>query len=446
MEPSVSVIVTCYNHEKYIEQCLNSIFHQTFTNFSLIIVNDGSTDRSGELIEDMIANTCFEQAIKYIDKENEGLVITRNRALEIIESDYFLFVDSDNYLSEMYIEKLIQTAERENADIVYGNLVNPDNNSVYLKTKSFDLFELFKGNFIDSCSLVRTSILKGVTYDSELNYKKLEDYDFFLKLIVSNAAIAVPCHEAYFYYRVLESSMSQRNDLKGYYTLYAYILKKHISTFPKEIGNAIDYHFDQLTNLDIEGSIKKESLSVVAINSNLEEEILVDRKIFFNDSITFEVPSEINKLRIHMSNIPSFYRRISLTTSNCQTEVLPVKANAHIDNNSYVFSDFYPFIEFDLTPYLDKQFVLEYERFNISDITSETYIANELIKVIESKNQSLAESASLLLESQKTNNDSLRLMELQSEYDELFQKYHTVIGSRRWIFPTKIINFFRRKK
>ncbi|MDY4511206.1 glycosyltransferase family A protein [Streptococcus hyovaginalis] len=446
MKPSVSVVVTCYNHEKYIKQCLNSIFHQTFTNFDLIIMNDGSTDQSGKLIEEMIENTCLKQEIKYIDKENEGLVVTRNKALKMIETDYFLFVDSDNYLSESYIEDLIQTAEYHNADIVYGNLVNPEDNSIYLATNNFNLSELFKGNFIDSCSLVRSSILNGITYDTELNYKKLEDYDFFLNLIVSNNAVAVPCHEAYFYYRVLESSMSQRDDFKEYYRLYSYILNKHIATFPKEIGSAINFHFEQLTDLDIEASIKKEKLLVVAINSNQEEEILVDRKIFFTDSITFEVPRGIKTLRIRMSNIPSFYRRISLKTSNCQTEVLPVKANAHIDNHSYVFSDFYPFIEFDLTPYLDNQFVLEYERFNISDITSETYIANELIKVIESKNQSLAESDSLLLESQKTNDDSLRLMELQSEYDELFQKYHAVIGSRRWIFPTKIINFFRRKK
>lgn len=446
MQPSVSVIVTCYNHEKYIEQCLNSIFHQTFTNIDLIILNDGSTDRSGELIEDMIGNTCFKQPIKYIDKENEGLVITRNKALEMIKSDYFLFVDSDNYLSETYIEKLIQTAEREGADIVYGNLVNPDDNSVYLKTKEFDLFELFKGNFIDSCSLVRTSILKGVTYDLELNYKKLEDYDFFLNLIVSNAAIAVPCHEAHFYYRVLESSMSQRDDLKGYYKLYAYILKKHVSTFPQEIGNAVDYHFDQLTNLDIESSIKKERLSIVAINSNQVEEVLVERKILFNESITFEVPKERNKLRIHMSNIPSFYRKIYLKTSDYKTQILPIKANAHIEGDIYIFPNLYPFIEFDITPFSETHFILEYERFNISDITSETYIANELIKVIESKNQSLTESDSFRLKREEEKNDSRQLIELQSEYDELFQKYHAVIGSRRWIYPTKILDFFRRKK
>lgn len=441
---SVSVIVTCYNHEQYIEECLESIFLQEYSNIQVYVYNDGSTDASETKINNMMALSPFP--IKYVYHENMGVVKTRNRALDEVTGDFILFLDSDDKIEKNYICELVATAQQNKADIVYCGMKKLQTNDLFLEAPSFDLNRLLEGNYIHSASLIRQKVISNVRYDLILNHDKLEDYDFFLNLIINRQAKAVANLNTYLLYRISENSRSHHKDWVSYYKTYSYIIAKYISKYPEYIQSVLHYNFNQLLSLDIEGSIKKESLSVVAINSNLEEEILVDRKIFFNDSITFEVPSEINKLRIHMSNIPSFYRRISLTTSNCQTEVLPVKANAHIDNHSYVFSDFYPFIEFDLTPYLDKQFILEYERFNISDITSETYIANELIKVIESKNQSLAESDSLLLESQKTNDDSLRLMELQSEYDELFQKYHAVIGSRRWIFPTKIINFFRRKK
>ena len=104
----VSVIVTCYNHEKYIEQCLNSVLSQTYSNIELLIINDGSTDNS----ETKIKNTLKNAQIKYeyIYQENSGVCVTRNRGLEWMKGDYVLFIDSDNYLDLDYIEKMVLVA------------------------------------------------------------------------------------------------------------------------------------------------------------------------------------------------------------------------------------------------------------------------------------------------------------------------------------------------
>lgn len=96
MNDKVSVVVTCYNHEKYIAKCIKSIFEQTYQNIELIVFNDGSTDRSGEIISSLLLESPFKET-KYFSGANQGVVKVRNAALEQITGEYLLFVDSDNF-------------------------------------------------------------------------------------------------------------------------------------------------------------------------------------------------------------------------------------------------------------------------------------------------------------------------------------------------------------
>ncbi|WP_375709116.1 glycosyltransferase family A protein [Streptococcus dysgalactiae] len=178
MNELVSVVVTCYNHEAYIRQCLESIFKQTEKNIELIVFNDGSTDSSDKIISETLKNSPFK-VTKYILQKNKGLVVTRNQAFDLITGKFLLFVDSDNFLEPNYIESMLTEANNKNADIIYTRLINPDNGTVVHDIIPFDLKTFYKFNFIDSCSMVRVSKIKDVRYDEFLNYKKLEDYDFF---------------------------------------------------------------------------------------------------------------------------------------------------------------------------------------------------------------------------------------------------------------------------
>ena len=185
MNNFVSVIVTCYNHEAYIKQCLESIEQQTYRNFELIIINDGSTDRSAEVIEAFVEQTNLEK-VTFLSHENIGLVKTRNKAFDVLKGEFVLFVDSDNYLTPNFLEELVQKAQESQGDIIYTRLINPDTQREVLPLESFSLSRLFKSNFIDSCSLVRRSIIGDVRYDDYLNGKRLEDFDFFLYLITQS--------------------------------------------------------------------------------------------------------------------------------------------------------------------------------------------------------------------------------------------------------------------
>ena len=100
MGEKISVIVPVYNVEQYLERCVDSIINQTYTNLEIILVNDGSTDNSGKLCDELAKK---DERIRVIHKENGGLSDARNRGIDEAESDLVGFIDSDDYIdSDMY--------------------------------------------------------------------------------------------------------------------------------------------------------------------------------------------------------------------------------------------------------------------------------------------------------------------------------------------------------
>jgi glycosyltransferase involved in cell wall biosynthesis len=114
--PKISVIIPVYNVEKYLSQCLDSVINQTFKDFECICVNDGSTDNSLTILQEYSNK---DNRIKIINQKNSGSSIARNKALRQSIGQYIAFIDSDDFVSNDYLEKLITVAEKENSDIVY---------------------------------------------------------------------------------------------------------------------------------------------------------------------------------------------------------------------------------------------------------------------------------------------------------------------------------------
>lgn len=112
--PLVSIIVPIYNVESYVEECVHSIFIQTYRNTEIILVDDGSTDRSGVLCEKLEEND--DRVITY-HKENGGLSDARNYGLARCHGEWVSFVDGDDYLSPVFIETLLCAAVDNNCDI-----------------------------------------------------------------------------------------------------------------------------------------------------------------------------------------------------------------------------------------------------------------------------------------------------------------------------------------
>ena len=94
--PEISVIVPVYNVERYLRQCMDSLVNQTYTDFEIILVNDGSTDSSGVLCEEWAKK---DGRIHVVHKKNEGLGFARNTGIEHAKGKYITFVDSDDYVS-----------------------------------------------------------------------------------------------------------------------------------------------------------------------------------------------------------------------------------------------------------------------------------------------------------------------------------------------------------
>jgi glycosyltransferase involved in cell wall biosynthesis len=118
MGPLVSIVIPIYNVEKYLEECLNSVINQTYKSIEVILVDDGSTDRSG-VIADRLARD--DARLTVIHKSNGGLSDARNVGMRLAKGKYITFVDSDDYVDERFIEKILTMAERSSADIVQCN-------------------------------------------------------------------------------------------------------------------------------------------------------------------------------------------------------------------------------------------------------------------------------------------------------------------------------------
>lgn len=116
--PMLSVLVPCYNVEKFLDQCLASIVGQTFRDMEIICINDGSTDSTLDIIKKYAAQ---DDRIKIIDKENEGYGKSMNRGLDMARGKYIGIVESDDWIDSDMYENLVSVAEKYNLDIVKTN-------------------------------------------------------------------------------------------------------------------------------------------------------------------------------------------------------------------------------------------------------------------------------------------------------------------------------------
>lgn len=156
MEIKVSIIIPVYNVEKYLKRCLDSVLCQTYTNFEVILVDDGSTDNSRDICDEYKK---YDKRIKVIHKNNEGVSVARNKGIEVATGKYILFLDSDDFIEKNCIEILIKSISNKKYDLViYGyimeflnndieNKVVTPNNKIYCKVEEYlNEFQYYREN------------------------------------------------------------------------------------------------------------------------------------------------------------------------------------------------------------------------------------------------------------------------------------------------------------
>ena len=118
--PKISIVIPIYNVEKYLSNCIESITNQSFQNYEMILVNDGSKDSSLEICYKYKKNN---NKIKIVNKENGGLSSARNAGIKIAKGKYIVFIDPDDEIDKNYFNTLYTIAEENNCDFVVGNYV-----------------------------------------------------------------------------------------------------------------------------------------------------------------------------------------------------------------------------------------------------------------------------------------------------------------------------------
>ena len=114
--PQISVIVPVYNVEKYLAECVDSVLSQTFTDFELLLIDDGSKDGSGAICDEYAAK---DSRVRVFHKENGGVSSARNLGLDNANGEWIVFVDADDWLELTMLEKMCHVAVEHNADCVY---------------------------------------------------------------------------------------------------------------------------------------------------------------------------------------------------------------------------------------------------------------------------------------------------------------------------------------
>lgn len=205
--PLISVIIPCYRVEEYLPKCINSIIKQTYGNLEIFLVDDGSPDNCG-LICDEYAKK--DARIKVIHKKNGGLSDARNVAIDIAKGEYITFVDSDDYVTDDYVESLYKLLVENNAQMSITRCIPflegtfPVNTKQTRITKVFNtsdaLICLFYQKYFDNaawakmyhCSLFRS----GIRYPKGWLY---EDLPTTYKLVMLSNKIAFSNYENYYY-------------------------------------------------------------------------------------------------------------------------------------------------------------------------------------------------------------------------------------------------------
>ena len=189
-EKLVSVIIPAYNIEDYIGRCLDSIISQTYKNLEIIVVDDGSRDYTGEILDNYAKK---DRRIKVIHKENGGVSSARNKGIEAAEGDYIGFIDGDDLIEPEMYKTLVDLLEEENADIAHCGyqMVFPDRIDYYhntgkkkIQTTEEGLKDLLSGEMIEPGlvnKLYKKELIKNCRLNEtvKINEELLMNYQLF---------------------------------------------------------------------------------------------------------------------------------------------------------------------------------------------------------------------------------------------------------------------------
>lgn len=307
--PKLSIIVPIYNVEKYLARCIESILNQTFKDFELILVNDGSTDNCRKICEEYKKK---DSRIIIVDKKNAGLSSARNLGLDTSNGEYIGFVDSDDFIDVNMYEILLNIINTNDSDIVICDYykINEDNIKKYEKVKlknkdirveninNFDSIEkvLTVGEkFIIACNKIyKRSLFDNLRYKEGVIY---EDEFLAHRILYKCSKVSVINQALYYYVQRKGSIVNSEFSSKKFDKVYAikdrvdFLKEKNLIKLKEKAEKSfIDYFiwnyfsaYKRLNNIDED---------LVKLKSKFNEiffEVLKNRRISWREKITLSI-------------------------------------------------------------------------------------------------------------------------------------------------------------
>ena len=269
----ISIVIPVYNAEKYLGGCLNSIQNQTYKNFEVILVNDGSIDHSETICKEFVE---VDTRFRYFLKVNGGASSARNFGLDHVTGDFITFIDADDWVDENHLEVLINNIKENNSDMAVSSIKKFDNVSRF-KFRVYSNQEKYLLNYnklnreeflvilpklihasnsykIAVSKLFKKELVSDVRFDESIIYG--EDLEFFFKLYVNINSISYVDEVTYIYRLHDESSSSKfgqlhmEQELAIYKKMYEKIEELDLPTihYYTTISDLLEFRRDYLEN------------------------------------------------------------------------------------------------------------------------------------------------------------------------------------------------------
>lgn len=230
--PKISIVVPCYNQAQYLNECIESVINQTYSNWECIIVNDGSSDNTIEIAEWWVKK---DNRFRLLNKENGGICDARNKGIEIAKGEWILPLDADDRIGSQYLE--LASQKFSDYDIIYcnGRLFGTENRD--LKAPIYNKNNILYDNTIFCSAFFKKESWEKVgKYDINMIFG-FEDWEFWINLIFHGYDRVFRLEPIQFFYRRKDTSrdieinkaLSKANKMR------AYIIKKHSDIYAQYI-------------------------------------------------------------------------------------------------------------------------------------------------------------------------------------------------------------------
>ena len=220
----VSIIVPIFNVEKYLEVCIKSIIEQPYSNLEIILINDGSSDNSGDICNKWAKK---DERIKVIHKQNVGLSEVRNIGKQYAKGEYFVFIDGDDYIAPMLVQYCYELVKQYGADMVvyewyrveeeYNELYKDDLNPTIEKIRGNDLLREFILNEKGHATICNKFYKRDIWENIDFPVGKLHEDEYVITDILLQAKNIIISNNKLYYYRKRNVSITNTFNKKAFY-------------------------------------------------------------------------------------------------------------------------------------------------------------------------------------------------------------------------------------